>query len=106
MAKNLASSVASGVSQQELDLILNGDYQDVFYKQKYFSLDSSMGHIFDVVHGTGTMRCDVRGDKLAEIVKVSDDYFSLLRRFLGTPPRSLETGHPISPNAYFWLTRQ
>ena len=66
--ENLAGSP---FSQRELDLILNGDYQHIFRAQDYFSVDISTGHIFDVISGNGIMRSDVRGDRLAEIVKVS-----------------------------------
>ena len=71
MATNLAGSYPSGASQQELDLILNGDYKEVFRAQDYFSVDDSTGHIFDVMSGDGMMRSDIDGDKLMEIVKVS-----------------------------------
>ena len=70
-AKNSAGSHSLASSQRKLDLILNGDYQHVFRAQDYFSVDISTGHVFDVISGNGIMRSDVRGDKLAAIVKVS-----------------------------------
>lgn len=71
MAKSLAGSHASGASQRELDLILNGDYKNAFHAQDYFSADNSTGHVFDVIGGNGIMRSNVSGDDLVEIVKVS-----------------------------------
>ena len=70
-ASNLAGSRSLASSPQELDLILNGDYQEVFNAQDYFSDDNSTGHVFDVISGNGIMRSDVRGDGLAEFIKVS-----------------------------------
>ena len=70
-AENLAASHSLAFSQRELDLILVGDYQHVFRAQDYFSVDISTGHIFDVISGNGIMRSNVRGDSLAEMVKVS-----------------------------------
>ena len=70
-AKDLAGSHSLASSPQELDLILNGDYQHAFRAQDYFSVDISTGHVFDVIGGNGIMRSDVRGDRLAEFIKVS-----------------------------------
>ncbi len=70
-AKNSAGSHLLASSQHELDLILNADYQHVFHAQDYFSVDTSTGHVFDVINGNGIMRSNVRGNKLAEMVKVS-----------------------------------
>ena len=70
MAEN-SSSHPAGASQQQLDLILNGDYINVFHAQDYFSVGESIGHVFDVVGGNGIMRSNVSGDDLVEIVKVS-----------------------------------
>ena len=69
--KNSAGSHLPPSSQRGLDRILNGDYQHVFDAQDFFSLDGSTGHVFDVIGGNGTMRSNVRGDKLAQIIKVS-----------------------------------
>lgn len=69
MAKSLAGSYASGASPRKLDLILNGDYENAFLAQDYFSMDNSIGHVFDVISGNGIMRSNVRGDKLVDIVK-------------------------------------
>ena len=71
MAKNSAGNYASAASPRDLDLILNGDYKDAFHAQDYFAVDNSTAHVFDVINGNGIMRSNVRGDNLAEIVKVS-----------------------------------
>ena len=65
------NSAGSHLLASSLDLILNGDYQRVFDEQDYFSVDTSTGHVFDVIGGNGTMRCNVPGDKLAQIIQVS-----------------------------------
>ena len=70
MAEN-PSSHQLGASQQQLDLILNGDYNNFFHAQEYFSVGDSKGHIFDVIGGNGIMRSNVSGDNLVEMVKVS-----------------------------------
>ncbi len=66
-----SGSPALASSQRELDAVLNGDYRQVFSAQDYFSVGDSVGHIFDVVNGNGTMRSNLRGDELVEMVKVS-----------------------------------
>lgn len=71
MAKSLAGSYPGGTSQSELDLILNGDYNNAFHAQDYFSVDNSTGHVFEVISGYGSMRSNVRGDELLDILKVS-----------------------------------
>ena len=57
--------------QPQLNQILYGDYDNIFNAQRYFSVDKSTAHLFDVVSGNGIMRSNVRGDELVEIVKVS-----------------------------------
>ncbi len=72
MAKSSAGSHPLGdSSQQELDLILNGEYKNAFQAQDYFSVDNSIGHVFDVIRGNGIMRSNVGGDELVEVIKVS-----------------------------------
>ena len=66
-----SSSHPLGTSQQQLDLILNGDYRNAFNAQDYFSVGDSIGHFFEVIGGNGIMRSNVSGDNLVEIVKVS-----------------------------------
>ena len=70
MAVN-SSSHPLGTSQQELDLVLNGDYSNAFHAQDYFSAGDSIGHVFEVIGGNGIMRSNVSGDNLVEVVKVS-----------------------------------
>ena len=67
----ISSSHPLRTSQQQLDLILNGDYSNAFNAQDYFSVGDSIGHIFEVIGGNGIMRSNVSGDNLVEIVKVS-----------------------------------
>ncbi|CAD6589452.1 MAG: hypothetical protein ASARMPREDX12_003838 [Alectoria sarmentosa] len=55
--------------QPQLNQILYGDYDNIFNAQRYFSVDKSTAHLFDVVSGNGIMRSNVRGDELVEIVK-------------------------------------
>lgn len=57
--------------QPHLNQILYGDYDNIFNAQRYFSVDKSTAHLFDVVSGNGMMRSNVGGDELVEIVKVS-----------------------------------
>lgn len=71
MADSLAGADSLGASQHELDLILNGDYEDAFGAQDYFSTDGSTGHIFDVIDGQGIMRSNLSGDGLVKMIKVS-----------------------------------
>ena len=71
MASKLAGRHPSEDSRQELDLILNGDHENCFHAQDHFTVDNSIGHVFDVISGNGIMRSDVGGDELVEIVKVS-----------------------------------
>ena len=66
----ILSSHPLGTSQQQLDLILNGDYSKAFHAQDYFSVDDSIAHVFEVIGGNGIMRSNVSGDNLVEIVKV------------------------------------
>ncbi|CAF9927216.1 MAG: hypothetical protein ALECFALPRED_003648 [Alectoria fallacina] len=55
--------------QPHLNQILYGDYDNIFNAQRYFSVDKSTAHLFDVVSGNGMMRSNVGGDELVEIVK-------------------------------------
>ena len=65
-------SVERWFSGQQLDLLLNGDYQHAFNKHDYFSDDGiSNGHVFDVVNGNGCIKPNLGGRDLIEIVKVS-----------------------------------
>ena len=71
MANDSASSYPLESSQRELDLILNGEYMTAFGAPDYFSLNTSMGHVFDVIQGNGIVRSPVGGDDLVDIIKVS-----------------------------------
>ena len=71
MAKDSVNSYRLESSQQELDLVLNGEYMTAFRAPDYFSLNNSTGHVFDVIKGKGIMRTNVGGDALVGIIKVS-----------------------------------
>ena len=59
-------------SAQELERILNGDYKNAFNAQDYFSVDNrSICHVFDVTNDEGIMKCNLDGDALMKMIKVS-----------------------------------
>ncbi len=66
-----APSAERWLSQEQLDLLLNADYQQAFDAQDYFSDDlSSVGHVFDIIDGKGSMRSNIRDDELHATIKV------------------------------------
>lgn len=71
MAKDSGSSYPLESSQGELDEVLNGEYMTAFRAADYFSLNTSIGHVFDVIQGNGMMRSHIGGDELVDIIKVS-----------------------------------
>ena len=52
-------------------MVLNGEYMTAFSAADYFSLSTSIGHVFDVIQGNGMMRSNIGGDDLVAIIKVS-----------------------------------
>ncbi len=51
-------------------MLLNGDYQNSFDAQDYFS-DTSNSHVFEVICGIGSFRLDLNDEGLSEIIDVS-----------------------------------
>lgn len=58
------------LSRRDLDVLLNGDYQNSFDAQDYFS-DTSNNHVFEVICGIGSFKLDLPDEELSEIIDVS-----------------------------------
>ena len=88
---NMAYTVAAGKfssnreqmlsPRQDIDMLLNGDYQNSFNAQDYFS-DTTSIHVFDVISGIGSIMTNLTDEESSKVIKVSQACPSLTRSAL------------------------